>query len=170
MHMICRHSGTGNFLTRSLIENKRPLKRNLIRTFTSPSNGLKTNAPVATTTTHSRLNNDDLLKERAREIDLCYNKLDLSFENAKEALKSKSNKDLIRALLVFRMCTVDFLVQNNQRLLQLLRSITGKTLFSRILKATFYGHFVAGETQEEVNLPILFTKYNTKSNTKVQSD
>lgn len=86
MHMICRHSGTGNFLTRSLIENKRPLKRNLIRTFTSPTNGLKTNAPVATTTTQSHLS-DDVLKERAREIDLCYNKLDLSFENAKEALK-----------------------------------------------------------------------------------
>ena len=87
MPMLCRHSGTGYFITRSLIENKRPLKRNIIRSLSSPSNALGSNAPATTTTAHSQDSNDLIIKERAREIELCYSKLDLSFENAKEAFK-----------------------------------------------------------------------------------
>lgn len=64
--------------------------------------------------------------------------------------KSKTNADLIRGLLVFRMCSINLLVQNNQRILQILRKILGRPLFKTLLKSTFYGHFVAGETQKEV--------------------
>ena len=58
--------------------------------------------------------------------------------------------ELFRAFLVLRLCSLDFLVQHNQRILQSLRKILGATLFKRLLKSTFFGHFVAGETQEEV--------------------
>uniref|UniRef100_A0A915DEH1 Proline dehydrogenase n=1 Tax=Ditylenchus dipsaci TaxID=166011 RepID=A0A915DEH1_9BILA len=85
-----------------------------------------------------------------KEVEECYNRLDLSFTNAKEAFKSKTNRDLFRGLLVFRLCTIDFLVQHNQRLLQIMRKMLGRTLFTALLKSTFYGHFVAGETHEEV--------------------
>uniref|UniRef100_A0A914YTR0 Proline dehydrogenase n=1 Tax=Panagrolaimus superbus TaxID=310955 RepID=A0A914YTR0_9BILA len=88
--------------------------------------------------------------EVIQEVDKCYNKLDLTFENAREAFKSKTNFELFRALLVLRLCSVDFLVQQNQRILQLLRKTLGPTLFKRILKSTFYGHFVAGENLEEI--------------------
>ena len=84
------------------------------------------------------------------EVHECYNRLDLNFENSKEAFKSKTNYDLIRGLLVFRLCTYDFLVTHNQRLLHILRKTLGAKLFQYALKATFYGHFVAGETQKEV--------------------
>jgi len=84
------------------------------------------------------------------EVEKCFNKLDLSFTNTKEAFKSKTNYELLRALIVLRLCSIDFLVQHNQRILQILRKSLGKSLFKRLLKSTFYGHFVAGETREEV--------------------
>ncbi|CAK5108467.1 unnamed protein product [Meloidogyne enterolobii] len=92
-------------------------------------------------------------KEEAqqREVENCYKRIDLSFENAKEAFKSKSNLDLARALLVFRCCQIDWLVQNNQRILRVLRKVLGQELFKRLLKSTFYGHFVAGEALDEVS-------------------
>ncbi|KAK0398642.1 hypothetical protein QR680_002689 [Steinernema hermaphroditum] len=86
----------------------------------------------------------------AKEIETCYGKLDLTFENTKEAFKSKSNFDLIRGLVVLRLCTVDFLVQNNQKILQYLRKALGANLFKSVLKSSFYGQFVAGETRVEV--------------------
>jgi hypothetical protein len=88
--------------------------------------------------------------EAIQEVDKCYNKLDLTFENAREAFKSKTNFELFRALLVLRLCSMDFLVQQNQRILQFLRKTLGPTLFKRVLKSTFYGHFVAGENLEEI--------------------
>lgn len=98
------------------------------------------------------------------EVFKCYERLDLSFENSKEAFKSKTNADLIRGLLVFRMCSINLLVQNNQRILQILRKILGRPLFKTLLKSTFYGHFVAGETQKEV-LPVVMKlqKFGVKS-------
>ena len=65
--------------------------------------------------------------------------------------QSKSNAELFRAILVFKLCGVDFLVQQNQRILATMRVTLGKSLFKKALKATFYGHFVAGETKEEVD-------------------
>ncbi|KAH7731077.1 sluggish A-PC [Aphelenchoides avenae] len=52
--------------------------------------------------------------------------------------------------MVLRLCSVDFLVQHNQQLLQTLRKAVGGGLFKKILRSTFYGHFVAGENQTEV--------------------
>ena len=41
--------------------------------------------------------------------------LDLSFENAKEAYKSKTNGELLRAVLVFNICGIDFIVDHNKQ-------------------------------------------------------
>jgi hypothetical protein len=86
-----------------------------------------------------------------REVENCYSRVDLSFENAKEAFKSKSNLELARALMVFRCCQINWLVQNNQHILRVLRKALGLSLFKRLLKSTFYGQFVAGEALEEVS-------------------
>ena len=40
--------------------------------------------------------------------------VDLSFNNAEEAYRSKSNFEIIRSLLVFNLCSVKFLVDNNK--------------------------------------------------------
>lgn len=57
----------------------------------------------------------------------------------------------MRALIVLRMCGIETLVKNNQQILHSLRKVLGASLFKRLLKATFYGHFVAGETRHEVS-------------------
>ncbi|VDO86516.1 unnamed protein product [Haemonchus placei] len=88
--------------------------------------------------------------ELAEEIKRCYSNLDLSFQNTKEAFKSKTNTDIIRALLVLRLCSIDALVKNNHKILGALRAVLGQTLFKKLLKSTFFGHFVAGESREEV--------------------
>ena len=46
--------------------------------------------------------------------DPAYTALDLSFENAREAYKSKTNGELLRALLVFNFCGIDLIVDNNK--------------------------------------------------------
>uniref|UniRef100_A0A8R1DN91 Proline dehydrogenase n=1 Tax=Caenorhabditis japonica TaxID=281687 RepID=A0A8R1DN91_CAEJA len=99
-----------------------------------------------------------------KELEECYNRLDLSFENTKEAFKSKSNADIIRALVVLKLCGVQTLVNQNQIILAAMRRILGKTVFRSTLKNTFYGHFVAGETEEEVR-PVVqkLRNYGVKS-------
>ncbi|GMR48646.1 hypothetical protein PMAYCL1PPCAC_18841, partial [Pristionchus mayeri] len=92
--------------------------------------------------------------EMAKEIEDKFAALDPTFRNTKEAFRSKSNLDLIRALVVLRMCSITPLVQNNQVILAYMRRILGKNLFKKALKNSFYGHFVAGETTEEVGQTI----------------
>ncbi|KFM76765.1 Proline dehydrogenase 1, mitochondrial, partial [Stegodyphus mimosarum] len=40
--------------------------------------------------------------------------LDLTFENTKDAYKSKTTWELVRALMVLKLTTFDYLVENNQ--------------------------------------------------------
>ena len=47
--------------------------------------------------------------------DAAFAALDLSFENAKEAYKSKTNGELLRALLVFNFCGINLIVDNNKQ-------------------------------------------------------
>ncbi|KAI0214664.1 Proline dehydrogenase 1, mitochondrial [Lamellibrachia satsuma] len=82
--------------------------------------------------------------------DAAFAALDLSFENAKEAYKSKRNGELLRALLVFNFCGINLIVDNNKQLIKLCRRVMGKNLFSRFMKITFYGQFVAGEDEQEI--------------------
>ena len=41
-------------------------------------------------------------------------KLDLSFEDGKTAFKSKSTLELMRGLLVFQVCSINFLIENQK--------------------------------------------------------
>ncbi|PAV89864.1 hypothetical protein WR25_03018 [Diploscapter pachys] len=111
---------------------------------------LATNASTSVAPSSSPSAGHKVSPQLKEEIERCYQKLDRTFENTKEAFKSKSNTELFRAILVFKLCGVDFLVQQNQRILATMRATLGKNLFKKALKATFYGHFVAGETKEEV--------------------
>lgn len=41
-------------------------------------------------------------------------KIHIDFDNTEEAYKSKGNIELLRSLLVFKLCTFDFLVEKNK--------------------------------------------------------
>lgn len=41
--------------------------------------------------------------------------LDITFEDAKAAFKSKTNLELIRAYVVYTLCSFEYLVQNNMK-------------------------------------------------------
>ncbi|XP_019620712.1 PREDICTED: proline dehydrogenase 1, mitochondrial-like [Branchiostoma belcheri] len=74
----------------------------------------------------------------------------LNFDDALEAYKSKTTREILRALLVFKLCSFDIIVRNNTQLMKLGRRVLGRRLFKNCMKATFYGHFVAGEDQESI--------------------
>lgn len=76
--------------------------------------------------------------------------LDLSFNSPKEAFKSKKTSELVRAYLVYQICSVEWLVENNAVLMKRLRQVVGQRIFEMFMKATFYGQFVAGEDQNTI--------------------
>lgn len=84
--------------------------------------------------------------------------------NNYSTIQSKTNFELLRALFVFRLCAFDTLVRHNQRVLAASRRLLGERLFHLALRATFFGHFVAGETQEEVaDVTAKLTRFGVKS-------
>ncbi|XP_023030410.2 proline dehydrogenase slgA isoform X1 [Leptinotarsa decemlineata] len=76
--------------------------------------------------------------------------LDISFQDAKAAFKSKTNFELIRAYVVYTLCSFESLVTHNMKLMKLAKDVLGEKLFILLMKATFYGHFVAGEDQVKI--------------------
>jgi len=85
-----------------------------------------------------------------------------SFENTEIAFKSKSNKDLQRAYLLFRMIANNalvFLGKNMSRLALRLHIPVGWAV-----RPTIYAHFVGGETIEECQKNVrLLEKFNVKA-------
>nr|XP_033810327.1 proline dehydrogenase 1, mitochondrial-like isoform X1 [Geotrypetes seraphini] len=75
---------------------------------------------------------------------------DICFRDPQEAYRSKATWELLRSLLVFRLCSYDALVNRNEQLMSLCRAILGQQLFKELMKMTFYGQFVAGENQESI--------------------
>lgn len=71
--------------------------------------------------------------------------LDLTFEDHRAAFKSKTTWEVIRAYLIFQICGIDAIVDNNEKLMKIGQKLLGKKLFAALMKKTFYGQFVAGE-------------------------
>ncbi|XP_054710128.1 proline dehydrogenase 1, mitochondrial-like [Uloborus diversus] len=75
--------------------------------------------------------------------------LDLTFENSKDAYKSKTTWEIFRAIVVLKLSTIDFLVENHQ-MASLCKAVLGSKLFNWMMRHTFYGHFVAGENTKSI--------------------
>lgn len=73
------------------------------------------------------------------------NEISVDFEQTQEAYKSKDSLELLRSLVVFKLCSYDFLVDKNKEITALGQKVLGRTLFNKVMKMTFYGQFVAGE-------------------------
>eukprot|EP01064_Diplonema_japonicum_P023502 TRINITY_DN3393_c0_g4_i1.p1 TRINITY_DN3393_c0_g4~~TRINITY_DN3393_c0_g4_i1.p1 ORF type:complete len:582 (+),score=116.27 TRINITY_DN3393_c0_g4_i1:55-1800(+) len=75
----------------------------------------------------------------------------VDFTNAREAYKSKTNMELLRAIVVFRLCTIQPLVRNAQKLIKMGEMTVGKRLTNDVLvKRTFFKHFCGGENIDEI--------------------
>ncbi|KAK2845388.1 hypothetical protein Q7C36_010242 [Tachysurus vachellii] len=74
----------------------------------------------------------------------------VDFEQTKEAYKSKGTAELLRGLLVLKLCSYDFLVDKNKQIMDLSKKLLGQTLFEKLMKMTFYGQFVAGEDHQSI--------------------
>ncbi|XP_073832746.1 proline dehydrogenase slgA isoform X1 [Musca autumnalis] len=76
--------------------------------------------------------------------------LDVGFNDPVAAFKSKTTWELVRAYLVYMICSSEKLVEHNMKLMKVANTILGEKLFTALMKATFYGHFVAGEDQIKI--------------------
>ncbi|XP_016022441.2 proline dehydrogenase 1, mitochondrial isoform X1 [Rousettus aegyptiacus] len=74
----------------------------------------------------------------------------VDFSNVQEAYRSRRSWELVRSLLVLRLCASPALLAHHEQLLHLSRRFLGQRLFDKLMKMTFYGHFVAGEDQESI--------------------
>lgn len=64
----------------------------------------------------------DLISQ-TKNVDNLKTNISIDFENTQEAYKSKSTLELMRSLLVFKLCTVDFLVDKNKEVSKLMIQI-----------------------------------------------
>lgn len=56
----------------------------------------------------------ELISQTKNAKDVHLNKIHIDFDNTAEAYRSKGNVELLRSLLVFNLCAVDFLVEKNK--------------------------------------------------------
>eukprot|EP00547_Thalassionema_nitzschioides_P001638 CAMPEP_0194212106 /NCGR_PEP_ID=MMETSP0156-20130528/11758_1 /TAXON_ID=33649 /ORGANISM="Thalassionema nitzschioides, Strain L26-B" /LENGTH=563 /DNA_ID=CAMNT_0038939845 /DNA_START=60 /DNA_END=1751 /DNA_ORIENTATION=+ len=81
------------------------------------------------------------------------------FNDTRAAYAPKTNMQLLRAALVFKLCNISFLVEHADRLQNLSRRILGGIITDKLLKATVFGHFCAGEDEQSIR-PTLSTLQN----------
>ncbi|XP_041534102.1 proline dehydrogenase 1, mitochondrial [Microtus oregoni] len=74
----------------------------------------------------------------------------VDFDNTQEAYRSRRSWELVRNLLVLRLCASPVLLAHHEKLLHVTRKLLGQRMFDKLMKMTFYGHFVAGEDQESI--------------------
>lgn len=80
--------------------------------------------------------------------------LDLSFNDARAAYKSKTTGELLRGYIVLKLSSNNWIVNNHQELMRLGQRLLGKRLFRSLMRHTFYGHFVGGESASSIQ-PLL---------------
>ncbi|XP_063285160.1 hydroxyproline dehydrogenase [Pelobates fuscus] len=73
----------------------------------------------------------------------------LNFSDGK-VFKLKSGWEVVRGLLIFRMCSFPTLVKHSEKLMSLSRRLLGRRLFELGMRRSVYGQFVAGETIPEI--------------------
>ncbi|RYG65709.1 hypothetical protein EON64_11355 [archaeon] len=74
----------------------------------------------------------------------------IDFSDTKVAFKAKTTSELLRSLIVFSSCQIRPLVNKAEPLLKFSYRYLGHTLTDVALKATFFGHFCAGEDENSI--------------------
>lgn len=66
-------------------------------------------------------------------------------------LQGKRTSELFRGMIVLPLCTMPLLRKKEQLLMGGLKKVFGEKLYAKLLKLTFFGQFVGGETIIEVS-------------------
>jgi len=90
------------------------------------------------------------IEKKADRVGSKRDPLDTGFADPKAAFKSKTTFEVIRAYIVYQLCSINYLVEHNMQLMKFMKLVMGEKLFTYVMKATFYGHFVAGEDQYKI--------------------
>lgn len=85
-----------------------------------------------------------------KTLDSQRDKLDITFNDTSISYKSKTLGDLVRNYFVLGLCSKDILVRNNEKMMKLSRKFLGKRGFDMLMRSTFYGQFVAGADEQEI--------------------
>ncbi|KAJ3604745.1 hypothetical protein NHX12_029484 [Muraenolepis orangiensis] len=83
-----------------------------------------------------------------------HQQVSVDFEQTREAYRSKDSLELLRSLVVFKLCSYDILVDKNKEIMDLGKKVLGQRGFEQFMKMTFYGQFVAGEDHHAIK-PLL---------------
>ncbi|CAF2365613.1 unnamed protein product [Rotaria sp. Silwood2] len=102
-------------------------------------------------------------KNKEQEIHSQYPLLDTKFNQYRIAYHYRHSIELLRGYLVFRIFSINFFVSHQDKIAHWGRRILGDRLFKNILKITAFGHFVGGETPQEIT-PVIkrLQNYNVK--------
>ncbi|XP_073492116.1 hydroxyproline dehydrogenase-like [Aquarana catesbeiana] len=73
----------------------------------------------------------------------------LNFSDGR-VFRLKSRWEVMRGLLIFRMCSFPSLVKNSEKLMTVSRRLMGRRVFEWGMRGTVYGQFVAGENLTEI--------------------
>ena len=77
-------------------------------------------------------------------------KLKHGFQDSENIYKCRRTWELWRAYFVFSLCGIKTIMENNQKMMEIGKKVLGGKVFEKLMKASFYGQFVGGETMEEV--------------------
>ncbi|GAB9463142.1 Proline oxidase [Globisporangium polare] len=77
-------------------------------------------------------------------------KKELSFEQTEQIFKHKSTAELLRAYGVFKVSQLSWLVNHSESLVNMSYKFPGAAFTNKFLRATFFGHFCAGENANEI--------------------
>lgn len=74
----------------------------------------------------------------------------LNFDNYKEVFNKKKFSELLRAVLIFRLCSFEWLLKHSDKILVQGERLLGPKLWAHLLKPTLYGQFVAGDNRTKI--------------------
>ncbi|XP_043219354.1 proline dehydrogenase 1, mitochondrial-like isoform X2 [Amphibalanus amphitrite] len=107
-------------------------------------------APAAALAGRAKSTQATELTAEAAKLGPQRDQLDLTFTDTRAAFQSKTTWEVFRGVLVYTLCTSRYLVEHNATLMKLFRKLLGQKLFHTVMRATFYGQFVAGADQASI--------------------
>lgn len=78
------------------------------------------------------------------------NSTNLDFDDVSLSFASKTTQELLRAYVVYRICTIRPIVSAADTLLSLSQKVLGRSITRAIIKPTFFSQFCAGESAADI--------------------